>query len=81
MVFKILVLATILVNFLMVVKCNTMENHKHKISDAEHFHEDGEHDTSYDHDAFLGKEHSHDFDGLDPEEAKQRLRAMLKKVK
>lgn len=57
----------------------TVENHK--ISDEEHVHKDGTHDSSYDHDAFLGKSHGHDFDGLDPKVAKQRLRNMLKKVK
>ena len=78
---RVLALVTFLVNFLTFTKkATTMENHNHKISDAEHFHKDGKHDTSYDHDAFLGKTHSHDFDGLEPEEAKRRLRGMLRKV-
>lgn len=58
---------------------NGHEDHKHKLSDTEHYQE-GAHDTSFDHDAFLGKGHGHDFDGLDPKEAKRRLREMLKKV-
>ena len=75
--FKIIAL---LVNLVTLIKAN-LENPNHKISDAEHFHKGGQHDTSYDHDAFLGKSHSHDFDGLEPEEAKRRLRNMLRKVK
>ena len=42
------------------------------LSHAKHY-EDGEHDTEYDHEAFLGEE-SKKFDDLPPEEAKERLR-------
>ena len=66
---------------LMVLRGTKAEVHEHKISDAEHFNKDGKHDTTYDHDAFLGKGHGHDFDGLEPKEAKRRLREMLKKVR
>ncbi|XP_066928056.1 calumenin-A-like [Clytia hemisphaerica] len=65
---------------LMVLRNTRAKVEEHKISDEEHFHKDGKHDTSYDHDAFLGKGHGHDFDGLEPQEAKRRLREMLKKV-
>jgi len=60
------------------VECHG-DSHQHKISDTDHY-KGGAHDTSYDHDAFLGKAHGHDFDGLDPKEAKRRLKEMLKKV-
>lgn len=56
------------------------EDHHHKISDEEHYKGGGTHDSSYDHDAFLGKTHGHDFDNLEPEDAKRRLKEMLKKV-
>ena len=56
------------------------DDKKHTISDADHY-KSGEHDSSYDHDAFLGKAHGHEFDSLDPKEAKRRLRDMLKKVR
>jgi len=62
-----------------VTRCHG-DDHKHKISDADHYNS-GEHDASYDHDAFLGKAHGHEFDSLDPKEAKRRLRDMLKKVR
>ena len=56
------------------------ETHNHKLSEEEHYKDGGSHDASYDHDAFLGKSHGHDFDDLEPEEAKRRLKEMLKNV-
>ena len=55
------------------------EDHKHGISDIEHFQQGG-HNANYDHDAFLGKSHGHDFDSLEPNEAKMRLKLMLNEV-
>lgn len=49
----------------------------HKISDEEHYQSKSHHNADYDHDAFLGKGHGHDFDSLDPEEAKRRLEDMI----
>ena len=50
----------------------------HKISDEEHYQSKSHHNTDYDHDASLGKGHGHDFDSLEPEEAKRRLEVMIK---
>lgn len=44
----------------------------------EHFHGE-EHDTDYDHDAFLGEEAS-DFENLSPEESMERLGAIVDKI-
>ena len=52
--------------------------HEDKLADAEHF-VDGEHNPEHDHEAFLGEE-KEDFDHLSPEEAKKRLRSLIKKV-
>ena len=49
------------------------------LSESEHF-KSGKHDTEYDHDAFLGRGHGHDFDELSPEEAKRRLRIIVEKI-
>lgn len=66
----------------LLVRGHTHEEHDHKLSDTKHYKDgNGGHDTSYDHDAFLGKAHGHDFDNLKPEESKRRLKEMLKKVK
>ena len=42
------------------------------LSEEEHFKEDEEHNTEYDHEAFLGKDKKK-FDELTPEESKERL--------
>ncbi|XP_002162407.1 calumenin-A [Hydra vulgaris] len=55
------------------------EDHKHGISESEHYQKGG-HNINYDHDAFLGKSHGHDFDTLEPSEAKRRLKIMIKEV-
>lgn len=34
---------------------------------------DGDHNSIYDHEAFLGREEAEEFDGLSPEESKERL--------
>ena len=44
-----------------------------KLSDAQHYSNDGEHDHSYDHEAFLGKERADQFKQLTPEESRRRL--------
>ena len=43
----------------------------HKETVAEHL--TGEHDSQFDHEAFLGKSESDKFDQLTPEEARRRL--------
>ena len=45
---------------------------KQELSDETHFKEE-EHNPEYDHEAFLGKEESKNFDDLTPEESKERL--------
>jgi len=50
-----------------------------KFSDAKH-DESGTHNDNYDHDAFLGKDHGHDFDELSPEESKKQLGKLFHKV-
>lgn len=53
--------------------------HDGKVSDQQHFSKTGEHNPSYDHDAFLGSEKS-TFDKLSPEESKRRLGKMFEKI-
>jgi len=64
----------------LIIHVHTHQDHDHGISDAEHYQQGSEHNTDYDHDAFLGKGHGHDFDRYEPEEAKKRLRLMIGKV-
>lgn len=52
--------------------------HEDKLADAEHY-VDGEHNPDHDHEAFLGGEKD-EFDHLSPDEAKKRLRNLIKKV-
>jgi hypothetical protein len=52
--------------------------HEDKLADAEHYVE-GEHNPDHDHEAFLGGDKD-EFDHLSPEEAKKRLRILIKKV-
>lgn len=54
------------------------KTHEDKLTDTEHYVE-GEHNPEHDHEAFLGDE-KEAFDNLAPEEAKKRLRLLLKKV-
>ena len=59
------------------VVCDEHEHTSHaKISESEHF-EGGTHNPDYDHDAFLGKTHGHDFDGLSEAESKRRLKDLV----
>ncbi|EDO28554.1 predicted protein [Nematostella vectensis] len=55
------------------------KTHTDKLSEAEHFDKEGEHNPDYDHEAFLGTE-KEEFDHLPPEEAKKRLRALIREV-
>lgn len=43
-----------------------------KLSEQEHYNKDGQHNTEYDHEAFLGKQKK-TFDQLTLEESKERL--------
>jgi len=58
----------------------TAAHDDHGISDNDHYNGGKTHNPDFDHDAFLGKGHGHDFDNLDPEEAKERLGRMAKKI-
>ena len=43
------------------------------LSEEEHYSDGHEHNTQYDHEAFLGKEEAKNFDQLSKEEAGKRL--------
>lgn len=76
--------AGILCVFMLVLSTSYAEEshrpkaHEDKLADAEHYVE-GEHNPDHDHEAFLGDE-KEEFDNLAPEEARKRLRVLLKKV-
>ena len=42
------------------------------LSDKDHFINE-EHNSDYDHEAFMGKEEAHEYEDLSPEESKERL--------
>ena len=44
------------------------------LSEHQHFSDGGDHDTSYDHDMFLGRDEAKHFENLDPKIAKNKLR-------
>jgi hypothetical protein len=44
------------------------------LSEHQHFSDSGDHDTSYDHDMFLGRDEARNFENLDPKIAKNKLR-------
>ena len=44
------------------------------LSEHQHFSDGGEHDTSYDHDMFLGRDEAKHFENVDPKIAKNKLR-------
>ena len=50
------------------------------LSEHQHFGDSGEHDTSYDHDMFLGRDEARNFENLDPKIAKNKLREIAKKI-
>jgi len=53
--------------------------HGQKLSEHDHYDEEGHEDFDYDHEAFLGEE-AHEFDDLDPEESKRRLSIIVDKI-
>lgn len=52
----------------------------HKLSDQEHYKEGSEHEPKFDHEAFLGKEESQQYDQLTPEKSKERLGKLVPKM-
>jgi len=62
------------------------EKHGERESDGafsprDHHHDDGDHDTSFDHEAILGsRKEAESFDELAPEEAKEKLAVLLEKM-
>lgn len=48
-------------------------------NDERRHHEKG-HNKDIDHEAFLGKDHAHDYDDMEPEESKSKLAAILPRV-
>lgn len=53
--------------------------HTDKLSDEEHYMND-EHNSDYDHEAFLGEDEARTFDQLTPEESKERLGKIVDKI-
>jgi len=50
------------------------------LSEEEHYSDGHEHNTQYDHEAFLGKEEAKNFDQLSKEDAKRRLGNIVDKI-
>ena len=50
------------------------------LSESQHYEHGKEHNVEYDHEAFLGKGHGHDFDNLSDAESKRRLRIIVGKI-
>uniref|UniRef100_A0A0B7A6Z7 Reticulocalbin-3 n=1 Tax=Arion vulgaris TaxID=1028688 RepID=A0A0B7A6Z7_9EUPU len=70
---------------LAVTICSTIPTNEQKqrvydqpLSDEDH--NDGEHNTKYDHDAFLGQDEAKTFDQLTPDESKSRLAIIVQKI-
>uniref|UniRef100_A0A915BA27 Reticulocalbin-3 n=1 Tax=Parascaris univalens TaxID=6257 RepID=A0A915BA27_PARUN len=53
--------------------------HGDPLSDKDH-NKGGEHDSKYDHDAFLGKDTAAEYDDLTPEKSKERLAKLVPKM-
>ncbi|XP_037088010.1 calumenin-B-like [Pollicipes pollicipes] len=76
-------LVLVLCHLVLVIHAEDEEKHEgriidKKLSDADHFEGD-EHNTDYDHDAFLGDE-AEEFNDLTPEESKERLSLIVDKI-
>lgn len=50
------------------------------LSESEHYNKGEEHNLDYDHEAFLGRGHGHDFDKLSDAESKRRLKIIFGKI-
>lgn len=50
------------------------------LSSSEHYEQGKEHNLDYDHEAFLGRGHGHDFDKLSDDESKRRLKIIFGKI-
>lgn len=87
--FNVLKLGLIL-NSVLYVSCSAkiLDNsriHEHKLSDKEHYTDldndkKFDHNTDYDHEAFLGKEEAESFRQFTPEEAKERLGQLVDEI-
>lgn len=51
-----------------------------ELSGEKHYSENEQHNTEYDHEAFLGEEEAKTFDQLTPEESKERLSKIVDKI-
>uniref|UniRef100_A0A1W7R9T7 Reticulocalbin-3 n=1 Tax=Hadrurus spadix TaxID=141984 RepID=A0A1W7R9T7_9SCOR len=51
-----------------------------RLSGEQHYGNDDEHNTAYDHEAFLGEDEARTFDQLSPEESKERLSKIVEKI-
>ncbi|KHN83833.1 Calumenin-A [Toxocara canis] len=56
-----------------------LAEHGDPLSDKDH-NKGGEHDTKYDHEAFLGKDTAAEYDELTPEKSKERLSMLVPKM-
>lgn len=55
-----------------------LEDGSYRSRDADHQHDDGEHNVEFDHEAILGSlKTAEEFDQLPPEESKRRLRLLV----
>ena len=76
-----MVLSLILLHLLATVSGHADHEGAHAtLSDSEHYEKGKEHNLDYDHEAFLGRGHGHDFDKLSEEESKRRLRIIVGKI-
>jgi len=67
----------------LVVSIHAHSDHKGphgSLSDSEHYEEGKDHNLDYDHEAFRGRGHGHDFDKLADDESKRRLRVIFGKI-
>lgn len=54
--------------------------HAKDLSDKEHYDAEGEHESDYDHEAFLGGELAEEFDKLTPDESVRRLGVIVDRI-
>ena len=69
---KVFIVITLLVAGSLCEPSEEKVNNKAIVTNEKHVEEE-EHNSEYDHEAFLGKQEAHLFDELTPEESKERL--------
>ena len=69
------------INLILQLHAHSDHDGQHaSLSDSEHYKKGNEHNLEYDHEAFLGRGHGHDFDGLSDDESKRRLRVIFGRI-